>query len=237
MPPSFPPELVTPMINGTITVLILVWVMFSLSSKRILYLIVIGLVLSAWFIAVLLWSQGGFFLKLSLHPLPNIGLLFIPIIVGVSILTRSINFQKIVDSIPQYWLIGAQITRVMGVAFLVLYARGLMPAEFAIPAGVGDIVIGATAPFMALILFLNLPFGRGLAIAWNIVGSLELIVAIITGFLTSPTPYQSLALNNPNNFLFDFPMALVPVFAVPLALLLHIFSLRGLLKRPLHQPS
>lgn len=228
---QFPEELITPMISGTTMVLMLVWAMFSLSSKRILHSIVIGLVLSAWFIAVLLSSQGGFFLKLSLRPLPNIGLLFVPIIVGVNILTRSINFQKIVDNISQPWLIGVQITRVMGVAFLALYARGMMPAEFAIPAGIGDIVIGVTAPFMALILFLNLPFGRKLAIAWNMVGFSELIVAIITGFLTSPTPYQALALDNPNNFLFDFPMALVPVFAVPLALLLHIFSLRMLFKK------
>jgi len=228
---EFPPELITPMISGTITVLILVWAMFSLSSKRILYSIVIGFVLSAWFMTVLLSSQGGFFLKLSLHPLPNIGLLFVPIIVGINILTRSINVQKIVENISQSWLIGVQITRVMGVAFLMLYARGLMPAEFAFPAGIGDIVIGITAPLVALVLFFKLSFGRKLAIAWNIVGFSELIVAIITGFLTSPTPYQVLALNNPNNLLFDFPMALVPVFAVPLALLLHIFSLHGLLKK------
>lgn len=218
------------MISAVITMLIMVWCIFALAAKRLVPALIIGLALSAWLAAALFVSRSGFFLELSLWPLPNIGLLFMPIIIGITILAKSASFRKIVDNIFQPWLIGVQVFRVMGVAFLTLYARGLMPAEFAIPSGIGDIIVGSTAPIVALILFFSQSFGRKLAIVWNIVGFLELTAAIVTGFLTSPTPYQLLALDNPNNFLFDFPLALVPVFAVPLSLLLHIFSLRVLLK-------
>lgn len=218
------------MITTAVTMLILVWLIFTLAAKRIVPSLAIGAVLSVWLMAALLLSRGGFFLKLSLWPLPNISLIFMPMIVGINILAKSAAFRKIVDNIFQPWLVGVQVTRVMGVAFLILYARGLMPAEFAIPSGIGDVVVGTVAPIVALILFFSPIFGRKLAIIWNIIGFLELTVAIVMGFLTSPTPYQLLALNNPNNFLFDFPLALVPLFAVPLSLLLHIFSLRVLLK-------
>lgn len=211
--------------------LILVWLIFHRAAKKVTVSFAFGIVLSLWLVLVLLFSRDGFFLKLSLHPLPNIALLFVPIIVGVTILARVVTFQKVVDAIFQPWLIGVQTMRIMGAAFLTLYARGLMPFEFAIPAGIGDIVVGVTAPFVALVLFFNHSLGRNVAIAWNIIGFLELTVSIFLGFFTSPTPYQLLALSNPNELLFDFPLALVPVFAVPLSLLLHIFSLRVLFKR------
>jgi hypothetical protein len=228
--PEFPKELVTPMISAALTMLILVWLIFYRAAERLSLALWIGLALLVWLAAALLLSPNGFFLTLSLYPIPNIGLLFVPIIVGITILAKSAAFQKVVDNIFQPWLIGVQATRVMGVVFLMLYARGLMPAEFAIPSGIGDIIIGITAPLVALILFLNQSFGRKIAIVWNIAGFLELTIAIILGFATSPTPYQWLAFDNPNNFLFDFPLALVPTFAVPLSLLLHIFSLRVLFK-------
>ena len=228
---QFPKELITPMIGAAITMLIAVWLIFASSAKRLTLSFVIGVALSAWFTVALFLSYNGFFLTLSLWPIPNIGLMFVPIIIGITLLAKSATFRTIVDTISQPWLIGAQTTRIMGAAFLTLYARGLMPAQFAIPSGIGDVMVGITAPLVALILFFNQTFGRALAITWNIIGFLELTLAIVLGFFTSPTPYQLLALSNPNNFLFDFPLALIPTFAVPLSLLLHIFSLRVLYKR------
>ncbi|TSC61752.1 MAG: hypothetical protein G01um101448_329 [Parcubacteria group bacterium Gr01-1014_48] len=229
---EFPEELMTTMIVAPVTILILVWLIFLRATERRFLAFGIGFALSAWLAAALLFSRGGFFLALSLYPIPNIGLLFVPIIVGITFLAKSTAFQKLVDNIYQPWIIGVQVTRVMGIVFLTLHAQGLMPAEFAIPSGIGDVIIGATAPVVAAILFFNFSFGKKLAIVWNIVGFADLIVAIILGFLTSPTPYQAVALDNPNYLLFDFPLALVPVFAVPLSLLLHLFSLRVLLKKP-----
>ncbi|TSC79113.1 MAG: hypothetical protein G01um101433_10 [Parcubacteria group bacterium Gr01-1014_33] len=229
--PEFPEELTFPMISTAVTMLIFVWLIFFHAARRLSVAFWVGLVLSAWFMAVLLFSEGGFFLALSLYPIPNIGLLFVPIIVGVTLLAKSTTFQKIVDNIYQPWLVGVQVTRTMGVVFLTLYAQGLMPAEFAIPAGIGDVIIGTTAPIVAAILFFNLPFGRMVAIGWNVVGFADLILSIILGFTTSPTPYQLLAFDSPNNLLFAFPLVLVPMFAVPLSLLLHLFSLRVLLQQ------
>lgn len=234
--PEFIQELVSPMISGVLAMLFLVWFVFYRATRRLFLTFWIGLVLWVWLVtAFLLAQQDSFFLKLSLSSLPNIGLLFVPIIVGLNFLAKSATFKKMVDNISQPGLIGVQVTRMMGVVFLALYARGLMPAEFAIPAGVGDVIVGTTAPIVATLLFFNRPGAKKLAIIWNIVGFAELVLAICLGFLTSPTPYQLLAPNNPNRFLFDFPLALIPTFAVPLSLLLHIFSLHVLLKQKTNQ--
>lgn len=187
-------------------------------------------ILLIWLSGAFLLARQGFFLELSLF-IPNVSLIFIPIVVGLTIISKSSQFRTFIDNIPQHWLIAIQFARVMGVTFLILYAAGLMPAEFAIPAGVGDILIGITAPLVGLLIFLKKSYAKIIAVAWNIIGFGELSLSIVLGFFTSPTPYQLLALDNANDLLFAFPLALVPVFAVPLSLLLHIFSLRVLLKR------
>jgi hypothetical protein len=54
---------------------------------------------------------------------------------------------------------------------------------------------------------------------------LDLAVAITTGFLTSPSAFQAFSLDAPNELISAFPLVLVPVFAVPLAVILHVVSL------------
>ena len=65
-------------------------------------------------------------------------------------------------------------------------------------------------------------------LSWNIAGILDLVVAVATGFLSSPGPFQALALENPNILITAFPLVLVPVFAVPLSILLHLATLKRL---------
>ena len=59
-------------------------------------------------------------------------------------------------------------------------------------------------------------------------GIADLVVAVTTSFLTSPSPLQLLALDRPNELIAAFPLALIPVFLVPLSVLLHLASLHNL---------
>jgi hypothetical protein len=49
-----------------------------------------------------------------------------------------------------------------------------------------------------------------------------------TGFLTAPSPFQLFALDAPNELISVFPLVLVPVFLVPVSVLLHVASLTKL---------
>jgi hypothetical protein len=54
------------------------------------------------------------------------------------------------------------------------------------------------------------------------------VIAVTCGFLTAPSVFQQLALNDPNTAITRFPFVLIPTFAVPLSIILHIFVLARL---------
>ena len=96
----------------------------------------------------------------------------------------------LVTAIPLPWLIAVQLYRVLGVLFLAAYLRQIMPAEFALHAGIGDTVIGLTAPLVAYAVMKNGRFARVTARCWNVLGIAELVLAVVLGFLTPP-PHSS----------------------------------------------
>jgi hypothetical protein len=112
--------------------------------------------------------------------------------------------------------------RVVGVSFLIVMAQGHLPAAFAMSAGLGDIAIGVAAPFVALQLARGT--GRAGAVVFNVLGILDLVVAGILGFLL----FRLVEVTPSTAPLFVLPLALIPTVAVPLAITLHIVSLRRL---------
>lgn len=54
---------------------------------------------------------------------------------------------------------------------------------------------------------------------------MDLVVALTTGFLTSPSPIQLLAFDRPNLLITTYPIVMVPIFLVPLSIILHGLSL------------
>ena len=68
-------------------------------------------------------------------------------------------------AIVLHWLIAVGI-------FLVLYAYGMLPGVFALPAGWGDLLIGITAPVVALNL--ATPKYRSSFLAWQFLGIADL---------------------------------------------------------------
>ena len=109
----------------------------------------------------------------------------------------------LVDPAAQPWLLALQVWRIEGVAFLVLFALGQLPALFALPAGIGDLAIGVTAPLVARNLH-----RRNLALAWNVLGLADLVVAVSLGVMTNPGPLLLFATTPTSDVLTAFPMAL-----------------------------
>ena len=136
--------------------------------------------------------------------------------------------RRAIEAVPQSWIVGVQLYRVLGVIFLVLYASGKIPGAFALPAGIGDVLTGLLAPIVALGYARGRPGAERRVLAWNLFGLLDLVVAVTTGFLTSPSPFQLLSLEAPNVLISAFPLVMVPAFAVPLSVLLHFASLAKL---------
>jgi hypothetical protein len=187
-----------------------------------------AVLLLAWCFASFLLSWFEFF-RGSAFRLPTIqyGLL-IPIIAGVVLFRRWPLAQRTLEAVPQEWLVSVQFYRILGLIFLVLYASGRAPGVFAWPAGVGDVIVGLLAPAVGIAYARRSRNAVALVRAWNLLGISDLIVAVTTGFLSSPSPLQLFAFGTPNELISQFPLAMIPVFLVPLSILLHLASLKKL---------
>jgi hypothetical protein len=123
-------------------------------------------------------------------------------------------------------LVGVQFYRVLGLQFVILAAMGQLPARFGLPAGWGDVAIGLAAPLVALAIARGTPFARPVGIGWNILGLLDLFVAV--GMGTGMLPLLAGERLPAAAAMGVYPLILVPTFAVPVAVLLHLVALRRL---------
>ncbi|HEY9525737.1 MAG TPA: hypothetical protein VIR02_01570 [Anaerolineales bacterium] len=159
-----------------------------------------------------------------------------PILIGSILIMRSSTMARVIETVPQQWLIGVQLYRALGIIFLILYGAGKMPGLFAWPAGIGDVLVGALAPVVAIAYARGPEKNGDLARAWNILGLTDLGVAVATGLVTAPSPIQQFAFDLPNELVGTFPLILIPIYLVPLSVLLHLASLTKL-RRTAHAPE
>jgi hypothetical protein len=185
--------------------------------------------LTAWLAAFLALGVAGAFAAADDRPVPIIAIgIVLPVLVGLWLLRPGTAVSRFTDSIPLHSLIDVQLYRVVGGVFIVAWAIGRMPAIFALVAGLGDIAVGLAAPYVGARVERDPQGARRLAIGWNIAGITDLVVAVALGAATSPTPLWPPLLGHPNPLISRLPFVLIPVFLVPLSILLHVVALRRL---------
>ena len=101
----------------------------------------------------------------------------------------------------------------------------MLPGAFAWPAGLGDIAIGVTAPWVARALVRRPGFAISrVFVVWNLLGILDLVVAVSVGGLSS-----ALASGAPGEVttgpMAQLPLVLIPAYLVPLFVILHLAAL------------
>ncbi|MGA9585872.1 MAG: hypothetical protein WBQ95_11130 [Terracidiphilus sp.] len=183
--------------------------------------------LGAWFV----FSLGGSALHLYANganqpPLPLGLAALMPILLFLAWIMLSAKFRQFALSLSPSILTFVQSWRIAGFTFLALAAYGILPNLFALPAGWGDIAIGATAPFVALGLALSRH--RKSFILWQILGITDLVAAVVLGTLASVLNPNAIAANA----MTVLPMSMIPTFAVPLFLILHIICIAQAVRWP-----
>jgi hypothetical protein len=147
--------------------------------------------------------------------------LLIPLMTAAVGLRLSGSFASLLSAIPLHWIVAAQVYRIGGGIFLVLWADGRLPWQFALPAGIGDVMTGCLAIVVAVLLAQKAPGALRAAYGWCLFGIADLVVAVTMGAMTSPGRAHLLAFDAPNLLISSYPLVMVPTFAVPLALMLH----------------
>jgi hypothetical protein len=187
-----------------------------------------AIVLLGWLaVTIVLAALGVYHVEATAIPTIQYGIA-LPILAGVLLIWRSESGQRILAVVPQPWLVGVQLYRALGVIFLILYASGKLPTLFAWPAGIGDIAIGLLAPIVGLAYARSPGKAAGLVRAWNLFGILDLVIAVTTGLMTTPSLIQPVQIAPNSDLMTVLPMVLIPVYLVPLSIILHLASLAKL---------
>jgi hypothetical protein len=181
---------------------------------------VVAVLIAAWFIAVLTASALHVFNTApGLPPLP-LGLAALgPVAVYLLWVRSSERFRQFTLSLNPRTLTMVQSWRIIGFAFVALYAYGILPALFALPAGWGDVAIGATAPLAAIML--ADPKHRSSFIFWQALGILDLVLALVLGPAASFIDPRGI----PTSAVTVMPLSLIPTFVVPILLILHLICI------------
>jgi hypothetical protein len=189
--------------------------------------LVLGLVLGAWLAAATLAGAAGWFVAPpGQPPLAFLVAVVTPIVLFAAAYGTSESFRAYVRAGDPRLLTSLQSWRVVGGIFLVLLSFGLLPAAFALTAGWGDVAVAVTAPFVAAVIA-----GGGATraprwvVGWQALGILDLVAAVGTGtslrFVAGADAEQMTALSR-------LLMSVIPTFAVPLFVILHLAAIAQL---------
>lgn len=176
--------------------------------------------LAAWFAAALVIS-GSHLLQNPANVIgARVGIAaLVPVVIFALWYAASKEFREFALSINPQILTAAQTWRIMGFVFVLLEAHNLLPSVFALPAGYGDMAIGATASLVAWKLATHAH--RGSFLLWQALGITDLVVAVSLG-----TTAQWLQPAGPSNVLMTvLPLSMIPIFLVPLFLIFHVITI------------
>ena len=186
----------------------------------------VPIALTVWLLIVLsLGVAGAFVGPPGTPPLPIAIGVAAPLVLFFAWLRLSQSFREFVLSLDLRLIAGMQAWRWAGLGFLSLYAHKVLPAVFALPAGLGDMAIGVTAPWIILALIRQPGFAAsGSFIRWNVLGILDLVVAVsigaVSALFTTGAPGEISTAP-----MATLPLLLIPAFLVPLFLMLHTTAL------------
>ena len=141
------------------------------------------------------------------------------------LLRRTATFRALLDSTPASWPIGLQVFRV-GVELILfdLHASGRVPVQVTFAGRNLDILIGLTAPLVAWWVARRRA-SAWLVLGWNVLG-LGMLANTVAVVVTSTPGPMNLWPGAPFTEILRWPLVWVPAFLAPLAVLLHVASLR-----------
>jgi hypothetical protein len=149
-----------------------------------------------------------------------------PVVLFLIWFASSPAFRQFVLSLNPRTVALVQTVRIAGIVFLALGTYKILPAFFALSAGWGDIAIGVTAPFAALVLA-NPAHRRGF-IFWQFLGVFDLVNALALGTLAGIIDPHGI----PTEPMTVLPMSYITTFAVPVFLILHIICIAQAFRWP-----
>ena len=173
-----------------------------------------------WFaVAAWLAARGVFVSRPDEPPLVLSLAFLLPVVLFVLALGLSDGWRVRVVSIPPLFLIALNGWRFIGLGFIMAYVEELLPGGFAWPAGLGDIAMAVTAPWVVARVAADDGFRFGKTfLAWNLFGIADFVDAVLIGTLY---PWPGFITGTNTALMQRLPFSLIPTFFVPLVAMAH----------------
>jgi hypothetical protein len=157
------------------------------------------------------------------QPVPLLGVLFATPLVALAVAWQaSPGLRAALLEIPTPLLVRLNGFRVLGVLFLALAAVGRLGGPFPFSAGVGDIITGALALPVAMLVARDPARHARLVGRWNLFGALDLFAAVGLGLTSANgSPIQLFFFGAGSEAMQHLPFSLVPTVLVPFYLMTH----------------
>ena len=169
---------------------------------------------AVWFVAAFGLGAAGVFTNIR-PPLPQIILATLTAALLILFWTPT-PLRRWALAVDPRALVLIHVTRFVGFYFLWLYSRGELPWAFAVPGGWGDIAVATTAILVCLLTRPDAGSWRGVLIAWNVFGLIDILMVVATAVRLAVADPGSMAA------LLVVPLSLLISFLVPIIIATHV---------------
>jgi len=157
-------------------------------------------------------------------PVPVVGVMAgLPVIAVGGAALLFARLREALLALPVALLVGLNTIRIALGGFMVLLAlQGRLSGPFPQSAGWGDVIVGLTAIPLAAATARNLWGNRRVVLAWNILGTLDLVIAVSLGVASAPgSPIQIFGEAIGSKAMWSLPWSNIPTLLVPFYLIIH----------------
>lgn len=211
-----------------------IWIVHGASNaatRSKLYKIALGL--WVWITVQAFLAMKGLYHAYPDAMPPKIVLLgILPALLAIATLFASRTGRQFLDGLPLQQITYLHTIRIpVEICLYALFLHGTLPKLMTFEGRNFDIIAGITAPLMAYLYFNRKQLSPRVLLWWNFICLGLLFNIVINALLSTPSPLQQFAFDQPNIAVLYFPFAWLPVFIVPTVLLAHLVAIRQLLHR------
>ncbi len=179
-----------------------------------------------YFLYVFIAGKFGLFQVASLPPKILLLTTFPYAVFLFGIIDKLSITQKIFEKASISDLISLNIFRLIGGTFIILALYDSLPKTFAFIAGFGDVITAISSIFVVNAIKKQKSYAKNLILVWNTFGLIDIITTAVLANVFTKISMDTGIMGV--DTLAKFPFSLIPAFAPPTIIFLHVFIYRKL---------
>lgn len=179
-----------------------------------------------YFLYVFLAGKYGLFQAASLPPKILLFTTFPYALFLFGIIDKLSISKQIFEKSSLNDLVGLHFFRLVGSTFIILAFYDSLPKSFAFIAGFGDVITAITSIFVVNAIRNKKKYARKLILVWNTFGLIDIITTAVLANIFTKISIDTGVMGV--DTLAKFPFSLIPAFAPPTIIFLHVLIYRKL---------